>query len=221
MKRIYAGIGALALVGGLAACGSSSGGGGSSGSAAPVTIASWYNTIGLPEINTVNQDIQTVSNDGNYDIDPMSDEEQAVTDAQAGLANLPPIDAADWKGWLNNVILVEQDAEQSPYMTAAEEQASADAGQDSQAFAAAVATATGSGSPSADSGSGAPAANAQATDPAGNTCPSLDSAGYCPGDDPATPAASAPTPTVTQTPTAATTDPWTVISQYYALIRQL
>jgi hypothetical protein len=34
----------------------------------------------------------------------------------------------------------------------------------------------------------------QVTDPAGNTCASLDSAGYCPGDDPAPAAPAAPAP---------------------------
>jgi hypothetical protein len=60
IKHILVGVGALALIGGLAACGNSSGG----GSAGPMSMAAWYNKIGLPEINTVNQDIETVTNDG-------------------------------------------------------------------------------------------------------------------------------------------------------------
>ena len=151
-RRVLAGLGVLALVS-VAACGSS----GESSGAAPVTMASWYNTVGLPEINTVNQDIETVSNDGNYGIDPMSDEEQVATDAEAGLADLPPVDAADWIGWLKNVILTEQIAEQNPYLTPQEEQAITVAGQYAQAFAAAVATATGSGSPSAPADTQPPA----------------------------------------------------------------
>ena len=123
----------------------------------------WYNTVGLPEINTVNQDIETVSNDGNYDIDPMSDEEQIATDAEAGLGDLPPVDAADWVGWLKNVILTEQIAEQNLYLTSQEEQAITVAGQYAQAFAAAVATATGSGSPSAPADTQPPATAPAAT----------------------------------------------------------
>ncbi len=93
-KRICAGLGALALIGGLAACGSSGGGGGSS--AAPLSLTAWYNTIGSPEVQTVNQDLDTIANDENYGQDPMSDAEQLVSDAQAGLVNLPPVDAAEF-----------------------------------------------------------------------------------------------------------------------------
>lgn len=198
IKPILAEIGAIALLS-LAACGSTgySAGAGSTLPApqTPQSMASWYNTIGLPEINTVNRDIETVGNDQNYGQDPMSDAEQLVTDAQAGLVNLPPVDAYDWTGWLKDVILLGQAAEAGGYMNP---DVALPGQQYSRAFAAAVASATGSGSPSA------PAAAPAAT----NTCPSLDSAGYCPGADPSvTPSTQAPapapvasTPSVTRVP---------------------
>jgi hypothetical protein len=94
----------------------------------------------------------------------MSDEEQTVTDAQAGLVNLPPVDTADWTGWLKDVIQAEQLSEQNSYMTPQEEQAGIDAGQYARAFAAAVAAATGSGSPSAPAAAAPAPADTQVTD---------------------------------------------------------
>ena len=218
IKTICAGIGAITLIGSLAACGSAAPSGGSGGNTVPQTMASWYNMIGLPEINLVNQDIETVGNDQKYGVDPMSDEEQLVTDAQAGLVNLPPIDARDWTGWLNDVILCFQADEEGGYPSV---EVLGAVKQYSQDFAAAVADATGSGSPSAaptlatdpngdtcssldangycyadDPAVSTVAPAPRVTDPAGSTCSSLDSAGYCP-DDPA-----APAPAVTQTPPA-------------------
>ena len=139
VKRISAGIASLALAGGLAACGSSSGGS-TSGNQAPVSMATWWNASGSQEIQTVNQDLETVSNDQNYGQDPMSDAEQLATDAQTGLNSPPPVDAADFTGWLNDVIQVAQFAEDGLPMTPEVLQINNDGAQHIQAFAKVAAT---------------------------------------------------------------------------------
>lgn len=150
-----------------------------------MSLTAWYNTIGSPEIQTVNQDLETIANDQNYGHYPMSDAEQLVSDAQAGLVNLPPSDVADWTDWLKDVILTGQAVEAGGYPNP---EVTITSQQYSQAFAAAVAAATGSGSPST------PAAAASAPAPADTQAPADTPATQAPATQAApAPATSAPT----------------------------
>jgi hypothetical protein len=171
IKMILAGIGALALIGGLAACGSAG------GSVSPTTSAGWYQAGYNYSVADYNAG-DTASAVGFTNADWC-----AASIDQADLVSGNPLPDTAWPPGTGPLLAP------SPMP-----QASGDAMSWINGCAAGSAAADGSASAAAP----APA-DTQVTDPAGNTCSSLDSAGYCPGDDPAGTQAPVDTP-ATQVP---------------------
>lgn len=176
-KMILAGLGALALIGSLAACGPAA------SSPAPASALSIIQSdgytasnqaIGVPSsaVDSFSSLADGLDSNGNGEYVAVLMTLAATDTGSEWESNLLASDQVAYPGataTLNgDVIRIDIPAEDNPTI--------------------------GSGSPSAPAPAPAPV-DTLATDPAGTTCSSLDSAGYCPGDDPSTQTAA---PTLTQ-----------------------
>lgn len=109
MKNLVAAAGAVGITAVfLSGCGGNLN---SASVPAHVSIRTWWNSDGQLLLQNINQDIEVIINDQNYGIDPMSDAENLINDAQTALASPPPVDPADYKEYLNDVIAYGQTVE--------------------------------------------------------------------------------------------------------------
>ena len=105
-------IAGVVMLLGLAACGGVSTTSSRTSTAAPstMTMPTWWNNCGAPEISGINQDLGTVQQGINYPANSelVADVEQLGADAQSDLTSepLPPVDASDFTGWLNSLVQI-------------------------------------------------------------------------------------------------------------------